>query len=678
MNIGKTIKYRKIDYSIYNREKLGLTNAEVVQLILSTNDYEYITSKCEDIEIDPNLRTQLILSYGNPLYTKNCIENWQALGLSSTLCTQLIHSIKDSQYIFENIFNWNLNIDDFANIYNQTYDSFFHHFNSTKIELPANMTIGIEIESLGRTSKSDIKRTLDTKFNGWKCKNDSSLKGNNENDIGIEVVSPVLTLDHSISTNNIKDICNYLTSIGQYTNKTCGGHIHIGANYLTDVQAWQNLLDLWLNAEKIIYLTSNTAGQLPRSGVPRYATPISKSLEAQINSGAINLRDTADINSFKRQLISSQDDRYKGINFYNLKEGGKQTIEFRLPNGTVDANSWIRNINLFGGMVKAAENLSIIQKKDISLLTQEEQNLLKSFENLRNKKNVLDSFLQIIVPQNSKSIYQERYKENSKQIQSSSMDSFLNSHISTEGIKTNPTTIYSNLFTGGDRITGEEFNTINQTIKRESEKRKNTNNKFKAYLKLSAALAGSIASGVQLGKIASHIINPPTVNITYTQPENNEPTILDESNIIISDEQPDHTMTNQTSVSSDYNRPNIDLPKCEQLANICHNLTSTQLNHILESIMRERKYLADRDPGFIDIIRQLHFLQTHSYSKKEVTYLNGSMQIEYYCEDFNSRYIGTENLSMSKVDLIKTIMNDYKVYDNGDHDGEYRMDYIFS
>ena len=43
----------------------------------------------------------------------------------------------------------------------------------------------------------------------------------------------------------------------------------------------------------------------------------------------------------------------------------KNTIEFRLANGTINPEMWIENANLFGGMVAISEELARIQKNGI-------------------------------------------------------------------------------------------------------------------------------------------------------------------------------------------------------------------------------------------------------------------------------------------------------------------------
>ena len=117
-----------------------------------------------------------------------------------------------------------------------------------KIGLPDNMTFGIEIESEGSAYKYFYD--METVINDWISKKDMSLEN------GIEIVSPPL-YDRSESVSDIYTINSLLSQAGMFTNYNCGGHIHIGADYLTSIESYVNLLELYCNCEKIIYLISN-------------------------------------------------------------------------------------------------------------------------------------------------------------------------------------------------------------------------------------------------------------------------------------------------------------------------------------------------------------------------------------------------------------------------------------
>ena len=123
-------------------------------------------------------------------------------------------------------------------------------------------------------------------------------------------------------------------------------------------ESWTNLAEIWGNSEKILYVISNAKGEIPRKDILSYAKPTSSKLEELLNSKSVELNDEKDIKEILED--TQENDKYCGINFQNLGEY-KNTIEIRLANGTLDADTWIENINLFGGLVRASQELAIIQ-----------------------------------------------------------------------------------------------------------------------------------------------------------------------------------------------------------------------------------------------------------------------------------------------------------------------------
>ena len=252
---------------------------------------------------------------------------------------------------------------------------------------------------------------------------------------------------------------------GQNVSERCGGHIHIGANYLTMEESWRNLTEIWGNAEEILYTISNKAGEIPRSGVPRYASPISSNFENILNSGNIDLTNEEDL---KRFVKNAQESRYFGINFMNIGNS-KNTIEFRLANGTIDADTWIQNINLFGGIVKSSEDLAKIQTKPEEERTEEEKNMLENFEQIKSSKisnqEKLEALLSIVIPEEHRDIYRERYEVNSQLIEQ-------NPEIKkgiTEKVAKSPIDIKKigkKVFLGKDGVSGQEYNQVNRDIER--------------------------------------------------------------------------------------------------------------------------------------------------------------------------------------------------------------------
>lgn len=235
---------------------------------------------------------------------------------------------------------------------------------------------------------------------------------------GVEVISPILTGDNDKTSQSIKSVCKKLNSLEQTVSENCGGHIHIGSDYLTTSKSWMNLIEIWGNCEPIFYIISNKEGESPRSTVAKFAGPISGSFEESLNGKTVQLESIKDLRAFAKN--SQKYERYFGINFQNLGNE-RNTIEFRLSNGTIDADTWIENINLFGGLVKMSEELAKIQEKTEQDRTHEEKRKIECLEKIKDstisQEEKLEAVLEIIIPEENRDIYRKRYSTNSKLIE---------------------------------------------------------------------------------------------------------------------------------------------------------------------------------------------------------------------------------------------------------------------
>lgn len=282
------------------------------------------------------------------------------------------------------------------------------------MDLAPAMTVGIEIESTGELLETEFWD--DSILLGWKAKKEGTVTE------GIEFVSPHLTGTHQ-ETKDLYAMCNMLTQIGQSVSDECGGHIHIGAKYLTSKRSYVNLVTLWANAEKILYEISNPPGELPRPGsAGNYAKPISREIEKAIEKGTINLSSEEDLKEFTTNLKNIQKGRrFFSLNFLNVNDPEKTTIEFRMPNGTINPKTWIENINLFAGIVRASEELNQIQQKPEQERTEEEQEKIRLFKRIGSQKlterEMLDILLTLSVSAEKRKIYEERYEVNSRLLQ---------------------------------------------------------------------------------------------------------------------------------------------------------------------------------------------------------------------------------------------------------------------
>lgn len=214
------------------------------------------------------------------------------------------------------------------------------------------------------------------------------------------------------------------------------------------------MIEIYANTEKLLYIISNKKGEIPRVGIKDYAKPFSGKLEKVLNKGTVNLQSEEDLKTF---LKATQEERFSGINFYNIGEKSN-TIEFRIGNGTLDADTWIENINLFGGIVKAAEDLARIQAKEE--ITKEEQEKLKCFELLKDnqisEEEKLEALLVLAIPEENRNIYRERYIVNSRLLeQNPEIKNIITQNVAKTTIDLNK--IGRKVFLGSDRVTGQEY-----------------------------------------------------------------------------------------------------------------------------------------------------------------------------------------------------------------------------
>lgn len=367
--------------NVKKMQALGIEGRNAVILIKATKDIEYIKKLLKNKEKTKALNIQdfhaieLIRTVEEKEpgyikeYIKNHIKNRKINELESTFLAQAIIMTGDAEFIdyCEN-----------SDVLNHETREILDRFTKMPpVTLPDKMTIGVEIESEGLASREEIAGIIGNL--SWKLKPDDTL------DDGIEAV-PSSGLTPSTAGDEIYGACKALCLSGQTISERCGGHIHIGADYLTDLQDWKNLRTIWNDTEKILYIISNRKGEIPRKGVLVYARPISGNDESKQET--INLENESDLEKFIVGTKIIQGTRYSGINYCNVGRKEKNTIEFRLPNGTLDPTTWIENINLFGGLVRVSHELSKIMLKSEEQRTEEEKKMLSKIIIIENDNKV--------------------------------------------------------------------------------------------------------------------------------------------------------------------------------------------------------------------------------------------------------------------------------------------------
>jgi hypothetical protein len=204
-----------------------------------------------------------------------------------------------------------------------------------------NRTFGIELEIIlpAAANRYDVARELNTAAitttveqynhqarNHWKIVNDASVLG------GCEVVSPVLSGEAGLA--QARAVCEVLNRLGCRIDRTCGFHVHIGAQELNATQC-RRLAELYRLNERHIdsfMPPSRRNGQYCR---------------ALLGGDLDSCQSIADV---CLQLTGGS--RYFKLNLQALQRHG--TIEFRQHSGTINATKIIHWIQLCQAMIEYA------------------------------------------------------------------------------------------------------------------------------------------------------------------------------------------------------------------------------------------------------------------------------------------------------------------------------------
>lgn len=333
-------------------------------LVVSTMDSEFIIEMFRKIEI-PSFRNNIINKVND-----------------SHLKLELIRLLKD---------------DGVKGFLLSNYIEVEENIELSKTEVDENITFGVELEC----SNKDIKQyeNLKTIFNDYRIKKDTSVKS------GFEIVSPVLHYNIK-DLSKLKKVCELLKENNFYTDYTSGGHIHVGAKYLTRRIDYNMLLYLYINTEDILYFISDRENSIKRKKVKEYACKNKERYIKAVDAGLFSLNDERPIIDIFN-LINT--DRYKGLNFKNLGSKVKDTIEFRMPNGEIEFDELMLNIKLFTRLIEVSHNINDLSDNDeIKVKT-------LSLCEIDSEKERLDVLLDILFTnEEEKEPYRKRYYANKK------------------------------------------------------------------------------------------------------------------------------------------------------------------------------------------------------------------------------------------------------------------------
>lgn len=271
-----------------------------------------------------------------------------------------------------------------------------------KIGIDPKMTVGIEIEAEGMWSELLIE--YQKNIWDWDIKSDMTLIA------GVEITSPHLR-DREAEVNEIYQITTMMKELGLSTNSNCGAHIHIGANYLNTLEEYKELFEIYGNAEKILYIISNKPNELPRNGVIEYALPVSGKWNTYKE-----IPETKDEFIKVAKEIQGNPKTFS-LNVKNIGDRCKNTIEFRMPNGTIDGDVWIENIRLYGRIMQSAKEIAEIKnkhKEQKEITPEEERKIIAKYklkhENSDDEK--MKNLMELLFDEKEQEVYWQRYNTN--------------------------------------------------------------------------------------------------------------------------------------------------------------------------------------------------------------------------------------------------------------------------
>ena len=224
----------------------------------------------------------------------------------------------------------------------------------TNLLLPNTVTFGVEIEYKG-IDKSNLDDII-INYPSYKSVEERNIQ------VGGELVSIPLRDDY-MNWYDLKDILSVLDSFEGIEKDTgTGAHVHVGANIIGNYQNFLKFVLLYSIYEGIIYRFAYMNRCNPRETMISCASPFS--IDITNNYPEF-------IEEKKPKDIRKMYDRFHGVNFCNLKSFKKymekNTIEFRMANGTFDPVLWQNIINTYSKMLLATHKEFDIDKLEYTM-----------------------------------------------------------------------------------------------------------------------------------------------------------------------------------------------------------------------------------------------------------------------------------------------------------------------
>lgn len=256
-----------------------------------------------------------------------------------------------------------------------------------------------------RESNKFFKETLSSKGKPYKRATvfEEALVGKG----GAEIVSPILQ-DNSHDWDSIDKVCEHIKKYpgtrGKevVANSKCGLHVHFDAGLLTErPEIMETFKTLWPEMEELVYKMCNNVGDPVRkstinrsksifSSFRKMASPIGQKLLKQISEDKLKVS-YKDFGFLKRHIVAPlklDESRYQGLNLSNIGNPNKNTVEFRMSNGTLDPEVIKQNVFLYASIIETSRNIALGENYKTNELEQflktdlTEEEKAKAFTNL--------------------------------------------------------------------------------------------------------------------------------------------------------------------------------------------------------------------------------------------------------------------------------------------------------
>lgn len=297
-----------------------------------------------------------------------------------------------------------------------------------RLGLPENFKFGIELEADNVKTKGGLYTGESARY--IKSKNWHMATAAEEmlvSEGGAELVSPILR-DRKEDWQDVVDMCEQMKKFpGKngdkvVANEKCGLHVHFDAECLAkDPNRMQNFLRLYAESEELLYKMCNDKNNPIRKGAINkdlkgihfisalwrngMAAPTGKKILKRIQDGTLKV-------SYKKfgklRMLASKykldERRYAGLNLTNIGNSKKNTIEFRMANGTLDPEVIKQNVFLYASLINTA--IKMTEQPELY-----EDRITEFYRTDVTEKEKAQKFLELIIQEpEDRNIYMDRWQ----------------------------------------------------------------------------------------------------------------------------------------------------------------------------------------------------------------------------------------------------------------------------